>query len=105
MINIVHVDIHFDDQRKMTAIEIKVKSVSKEDMLSGHPLVSTTSAAFYETTLLADVGEHLETAINPNRNNVVNLKVVLKDDNDLTYEDVGNFLNSFQSALDQTSLF
>ena len=106
MINIVHVNIHCDDQRKITAVELKLKSLTKEgetDMV-GHTLVATVSAAFFKTTLLTDAGKSLETAINPKRNNIVNMTIRIANDN-LTLADVGRFADAFQEALDNTKLF
>ena len=107
MINIVHIDVHFNDQRKITAIDIKLKSFTTEEnreALSGHPLIATVSAAFFKTTLLTDVGKSLKTILNPKRDNVVNLVINLKESN-LTFEDVARFTNALQQALDETSLF
>ena len=106
MINIVHIDIHCSDQRKITAVEIKLKSFTTEEgeALSGHPLVATVSSAFFKTTLLSDVGKSLKTVLNPKRSNVINLIVTLKD-SDLTFEDVARFSDALQRALDDTSLF
>ena len=106
MINIVHIDIHCNDQRTITAIEIKLKSFTEEDgeALSGHPLIATVSAAFFKTTLLTDVGKSLKTVLNPKRSNVVNLIVTLKE-TQLSFEDVARFTEALQTALDETSLF
>ena len=106
MINIVHIDIHCNDQRTITAIEIKLKSFTEEDgeALSGHPLIATVSAAFFKTTLLTDVGKSLKTVLNPKRSNVVNLIVTLKE-TQLSFEDVARFTEALQKALDETSLF
>ena len=105
MVNIIHTNIHYNDARTITAIEIKLKSFNNGSALTGHPLVATVSTAFFKTTLLTDVGESLKTTINPNRKNVVDLVVTLKKDNDLTALDVANFINALQRALDETSLF
>ena len=106
MINIVHIDIHCNDHRMITAIEIKLKSFTEEDgeALSGHPLIATVSAAFFKTTLLTDVGKSLKTVLNPKRSNVVNLIVTLKETH-LSFEDVARFTEALQKALDETSLF
>ena len=106
MVNIVHVDIHCDDNREITAVEIKVKSTDDKGKpdLTGHPLVATVSAAFYKTTLLADVGESLMTKINKDRPEIVDLIVNLKE-NEITYVDVAKFVEYLQKALDETQLF
>ena len=104
MVNIVHIDIHCDDDRKITAIEIKLKYVNKEDesVLSGQTLVATVSAAFFKTTLLVDVGKSLK--ITPGkRDDIVNLTVRI--DGDLKFEDVARFSEALQNALDETKLF
>ena len=100
MINIVHVNIHCNDERKITAIEAKLKS--KND-LSGHPLLATISAAFFKTTLLDDSGDALQIVPNPERKDIVNLVVTIKRDG-LSFEDVARFLEALQKALDETSI-
>ena len=107
MINIVHVDIHCNDEREITAVEIKLKSFSKDDEapLSKNLLAATVSAAFFKTTLLADVGKSLKTVLDPKRDNVIDLFVSLEENNKLTYRDIANFTNALQKAIDNTSLF
>lgn len=106
MINIIHVNIHCNDRRKITAVEVKLKSFKEESKpaLSGHPLVATVSAAFYNTTLLTDVGKQLITELNPKRTDIVNLTVRLKE-TDLAFEDVSKFVEYLQKSLDNTHLF
>ena len=108
MINIVHVEYHLNDKRNISAIEVKLKSFktidSEDKVLSGHYLAATISAAFFKTTLLTDVGKSLRTIPNPNRSNVIDLFIDLKE-NSLTYNDVARFLDAFQKALDETNLF
>ena len=106
MVNIVHVNIHCNDGRKITAIEIKLKYFPKEEecVLSGQTLVATVSAAFFKTTLLTDVGKSLK--ITPGkRDEIVNLSVRIGDENNLTFEDVARFSTALQQALDETRLF
>ena len=106
MINIIHIDVHYNDNRIITAVEVKLKSLSKdgEPVLSGHQLLATVSAAFFKTTLLADVGKDLKTTLCPDRNNVVDLVVNVKESN-LTSGDVANFTDALQRACDDTHLF
>ncbi len=102
MINIVHVNIHCDDNRNITAVEVKLKSI--ED-LSGHPLVATISSAFFQTTLLFDSGNALQIIPNPDRKDIVDFIVSVKEGNKLSFIDVANFLSAFQKALDTTTIF
>ena len=103
MINIVHTNIHLDDDRKITAIEVKLKS---KNGLSGHPLIATISAAFFQTTLLYDSGNALQIVPNPERKNIVNIIVTLKEtEKSLSFNDVANYLDALQKALDTTSIF
>ena len=108
MINIVHVNVHCNDERNITAVELKLKSLTnvegEENPLTGHALVATVSAAFFKTTLLTDAGKSLETALNPKRQNIVNLTINITN-KDLTLGDVGRFADAFQEALDNTRLF
>ena len=107
MLNIVHDETHYNDQRKITAIEVKVKSIAEKEgeNLTNNSLWATVSDAFYETTLLLDVGTSLRTVPNKNRKNIVNLIVDIDDDNALKRNDVSNFIDAFQKALDNTNLF
>ncbi|MBO4812927.1 hypothetical protein J5491_02140 [Candidatus Saccharibacteria bacterium] len=102
MINIVHVEVHCDDKRNITAITVKVKYFKEK--LEPHEFVAVVSAAFYKTTLLSDAGKSLKTQLNPKRHDVIDLIVTLKR-TDMTQVDVGKFLEAFQEALDETKLF
>ena len=105
MINIVHLDIHCNDRRVITAIEIKLKSFKDDhDALSGQSLVATISVAFFKTTLLTDVGKSLEIKMNPKRKNIVDLMINLEKENDLTLEDVARFSDALQKAIDETKI-
>ena len=105
MINIVHLDIYYSDQREITAIEMKLKSFSDEKggALSGHPLNATVSAVFFSTTLLDDAGTNFRLTPDPERGHVIDLKVNFFK-KDLTLTDVNRFIEAFQNALDNTSL-
>ncbi len=102
MNNIVHVEVYCDDKRNITAVAVKVKHFGEK--IEPHAFVATVSAAFYRTTLLSDVGKSLKTELNPKRHDVVDLIVTLKK-NSIKQVDVGNFLEAFQNALDETNLF
>ena len=107
MINIVHVEYHCNDQRKISALQVKLKffKSDKEDkILTGHYLAATVSAAFFKTTLLTDEGKSLRTIPNSKRGNIVDLFLDFKE-NKLTYTDIAKFLDAFQKALDETNLF
>lgn len=104
MINIVHVEANLNDERVVTSLNIKMKYIKNGNDLTEHQLVATVSAAFYKTTLLVDVGKNLKTELNPKRGDIVNLVVILKN-NSLQPRDVSNFLEAFQKAIDETSLF
>jgi hypothetical protein len=106
MINIVHLDLYYSDQREITAVELKLKSFTDEkggEALSGHLLNGTVSAAFFKTTLLTDAGQNLRITPDPDRGHVIDLKINLSK-RDLTLEDITRFVNAFQEALDNTSL-
>ena len=102
MNNIVHIEVHCDDKRNITAIAVKVKHFGER--IEPHAFVATVSEAFYKTTLLSDVGKSLKTELNAKRHDVVDLIITLKR-NDLKQTDVGNFIEAFQNALDKTKLF
>ena len=104
MINIVHVVANLNDKRMVTSIELKLKHFKNGTDLTEHQLVATVSMAFYQTTLLTDVGKNLKTVLDPKRRDIVDLVIVLKD-NALKPQDISNFIDAFQKALDTTSLF
>ena len=101
MINIVDYNNHLDDHRKTSRLEIKLKDTSFTD---GQKLVSRVTAAFCKTTLLIDVGRSFGVALNPKRNEIVNLTISIKDDNMLSFTDIANFLTAFQNELDNPSV-
>lgn len=106
MINIVHLDVYYSDQREITAIEMKLKSLENAEggkALSGHPLNATVSAAFFYTTLLDDAGTNFRLTPDPERGHVIDLKVNFFK-RDLTLNDVNRFIEAFQKALDTTEL-
>ena len=102
MINIIHVNVHCDDQRKVTALEIKLKSIPEEKVNEGaQHLVARVSAAFYALPLFSDVGKTLKTTLNPNRPNVVDLVVNIRE-SELSFADVAGFIDMFQKELDES---
>lgn len=100
MINIVHVNVHFDDARKITALEIKLKSCPEEAVnASSQHLIARVSAAFYSLKLFAEYGKNIKMDLNPKRQNIVNLSIRFWE-KELTFKDVSTFIESFQEALD-----
>ena len=106
MINIVHVDVNYNDRRMFTSIEVKTKFFAEKGgaHLDNQQLTATVSAAFHKTTLLTDQGKQLKTILDPKRSDIVDLVIVFKN-NHLTFEDVARFIDAFQQALDETLLF
>jgi len=99
MINIVNCVIRFNDERKITGIELKLKALPEESENDDRQhLVARVSAAFHATTLFGDLGKSLKTTLNPRRDNVVNLDVSLKD-NGLTLCDIAKFVETYQQEL------
>lgn len=107
MINIVHYESDYNDERKITAVRVKLKYIVKgeEDVLPRHALVATVSASFFDTTLLTDVGESVEISPNPKRGDIINLKIKIEKDKNLSFEDIGRFLGALQTSLDNIKLF
>ena len=105
MINIVHENIHFDDQRCITAVEIKLKSIlAGNNEITGQPLVTTVSWALSKTTLLVDEGRSLKMVLNPKRGNILDLTIGLERGSKMTMGDYAKFHDFFQQSLDETSL-
>ena len=101
MINLVHLNVHFNDERKITAIDIKMKAIPEEKENKGrHNLVARVPAAFFATTLFTDDGASLKTIPNPKRDDIVDLFISLKENN-LSFEDVAKFISYFQKELDE----
>ena len=102
MINVIHVNIHCDDIRNITALEIKLKSCPEEAVNVDHQhLVARISAAFHSLRLFAEYGKTLKTEMNPKRTDVVNLNVTFWE-NRLTFKDITGFIDAFQEALDNS---
>ena len=102
MINIVHLNVHFNDERRITAIDIKLKAIPEEkENKDQHNLVARVSAAFFATTLFTDDGASLKTKLNPKRKDVVDLNISLKE-NDLNFEDITKFIRYLQKELDNS---
>ena len=102
MINIVNVKTHCDDNRNITAIEVKLKSIGD---ISGHPLIATISSSFFQTTFLSDSGNKLQIIPDEDRKDIVDFIVSVKEYDSLSFTDVANFLSAFQKALDETKIF
>ena len=105
MINVIHLNVHYNDTRSITALEIKLKSFENGGVLTGQALATTVSMALSQTTLLQDTGKSLKIVLNPKRNNVVDLIITMKKNNTLTAHDIANFMDHFQKAIDETKLF
>ena len=102
MINIVHLDVNYDDNRRLTSMEIKLKSMPQEAVNeSSQHLVARTSAAFYSLRLFSDAGKTAKIEINPRRRNIVNLNITLWENN-LKPQDIAAFIEGFQEALDNS---
>lgn len=105
MINIVHVDTHYNDQRVITEVDIKLKFFRSngEKTLTGHPLAATISAAFFKTTILTDEGKSVSIIPNPKRPDIINLVISFRE-NILSFSDIAKFIDALQQALDDTSI-
>ena len=102
MINIIHQSIRCNDERQVTALEIKLKACPEESVNeSEQHLVARVSAAFHASDLFAKYGKTLKTELNPRRPNVVNLIVSLHENN-LSFEDIGKIVIEFQKEIDKT---
>ena len=100
MINIVNFNVHCDDKRMVKAIDVKFKAIENGgSVISSNRLVSKISLAFANTTLMEDEGNSMRIAMDENRNNIADLFIKLKP-NELTFEDVSNFISALQYALD-----
>ena len=102
MLKVVHWDVNCDDEENITAIEVKIKVVSKDESLMRH-LVTHVYNAFSNTTLLDDVGDGIEIQRNNERKDIVDLKVKLKKDdiNTMTDEDAARFITALRKALNE----
>lgn len=104
MINIINVEIHCNDQRMVTSMEIKLKSINPDGQENNDPmLITTASAAFSRTTLYEDVGKSIKIEKDKKRNNIVDIFIDL-DENSLSTHDISNFLDAFQRELDNFQL-
>ena len=102
MVNIINFVIRFDDKRKITGVELKLKAIPEEkENNDRRHLVARVSAAFHASTLFGDAGKTLKTTLNPRRNDVVDMVVTFKE-NDLTLIDIAKFVETYQKELDES---
>ena len=102
MINIVHLDINCNDNRRLTGMEIKLKSMPQEAVNeNSQHLIARISAAFYSLRLFSEAGKTAKIEINPRRPNIVNLSITLWE-NSLKPQDIAAFIEGFQEALDNS---
>ena len=101
MVSIIHINTHFNDNRGITALEVKLKYIQKEsEKEQDQYLVAAICKAFYDTTLLPNEGKRFNICVNPKRPDIVNLNIKFKE-NSMTIMDIANFINTFQQALDE----
>ena len=106
MISIVHTDVHFDDERTITALVLKLKSIKNDDAtLTGQSMITTISIALSKTTLPTDVANSIKIVQNPKRGEIVDLTISLEEDNEFTLSDYAKFHEYFQQSLDEVKLF
>lgn len=110
MINIINVNIHKNDKRNISSVDIKLKYFpdGNNAPLEQHPLVGTIMSAFCNTTFLTDVGKDVKMTPNPNRADIVDLTIRIRESekaNNLTNADIGKFLDAFQTNIDTEKLF
>ena len=102
MINIIHVNTHFDDNREITALEVKLKYIEEDGERQNQYLIAIVCKAYYNTTLLPDVTEKLNISTNPKRTEIVNLSIKLKENN-MAITDIADSISALQRTLDETS--
>lgn len=99
MINIVNVNIHCDDQCKVTAMDIKFKACPEELINnSNQHLIARISAAFNSLALFSEYGKSFRMEQNPKRQNIANMHITFWE-NILSFKDVGEFIEELQKAL------
>ena len=103
MINIVHHEVHFDDNRGITAVEIKLKSCPEEEINEDcQHLVARVSAAFYALDFFSDYGKKMETNLDQERRDIVDIFVTLRKQNGLDLAELAKYIIEFQNELDQS---
>lgn len=100
MINIIDVHIHYDDNKQITAVDVKFKSRPEEEINQNNQnLIARISAAFNSLDFFSKYGKTFKMEPNPKRQNVVNLQMKLWE-NQLTSKDIGTFIDSLQKKLE-----
>ena len=103
MINIVHHETHYDDNRNITAVEIKLKSCPQEEVNEDRQhLVARASAAFYSMEFFSEYGRTMETNLDAERRDIVDLFITLNKDNGLTRKKIADILDEFEHKLDES---
>ena len=94
MINIVNVVIRYDDERRVTAVKLKFKTVGGES-----EALTRIMMAFAKTSLATSERE-LSVARDPKRSDIVNFRVSLANNN--TARDISEFVDTLQTLIDET---
>lgn len=94
MINIVNVVIRYDDERRVTAVKLKFKTVGGES-----EALTRIMMAFAKTSLATSERE-LSVARDPKRSDIVNFRVSLANNN--TAKDISEFVDTLQTLIDET---
>ena len=94
MINIVNVVIRYDDERRVTAVKLKFKTVGGES-----EALTKVMMAFAKTSLATSERE-LSVARDPKRSDIVNFRVSLANNN--TARDISEFVDTLQTLIDET---
>ena len=95
MINIVNVVIRYDDERRVTAVKLKLKTVGDES-----EALTKVMMAFAKTSLASSERE-LSVARDPKRSDIVNFRVSLAD-NGIGAKSVAEFIDTLQRLIDNT---
>ena len=95
MINIVNVVIRYDDERRVTAVKLKFKTVGGES-----EALTRIMMAFAKTSLATSERE-LSVARDPKRSDIVNFRVSLANNN-ITARDISEFVDTLQTLIDET---
>lgn len=96
MTNIVKTDLCFDDYRRITTIKFKVKGMS----IRGVPLIVQVDDAVRSLSkLLDEEGVSWGAALNPLRDEIVDIEVDFPRETDLTIDDVQAVMELTHEAL------
>ena len=100
MIRIVHVDVSYDDDNKVTGLDIKFKSKPDEAVNKKQQhLVARISSAVFSLEFAALYAKNVELHINQRRIGIIDMTIKTWENEKLNSQTIGKFIDDLGEAL------